>query len=128
METKRVLEILTALADGVDPYTGEVYPKDSPYQHAETVRALIIAAQTVKQPEFRPKKDNAAPDKAGKPWDKEEEAALVQEFDSGMDTGEIAKKHARSQWAIKARLVKLGKLEDDKSYPAYNGYRRANPA
>jgi hypothetical protein len=128
METKRALEILTALAEGVDPYTGEVYSKDSPYQNADTVRALIHTVEGMKKLEFRSKKDKAAPDKAGKPWSKEEEEALVQEFDSGTDMGEIAKKHMRSQYAIRARLVKLGKLEEDKSFPAYNGFRRANPA
>ena len=128
METKRALEILTALADGVDPYTGEVYSKDSPYQNAETVRALLYTVQSVKQLEFRSKRDKTLPGKAGKPWDKEEEAALLQAFDSGTDMGEIAKKHMRSQVAIKARLIKLGKLEDDKSLPLYSGFRRANLA
>jgi hypothetical protein len=31
-------EILQQLADGVNPYTGERFTPDSPYQQADTVR------------------------------------------------------------------------------------------
>lgn len=43
MEVVKALEIIRALADGIDPYTGEVYSANSPYQNAETVRALFTA-------------------------------------------------------------------------------------
>jgi len=43
MELDRAKEIIKALADGVDPYTGERFPADSPYQQADTVRALADA-------------------------------------------------------------------------------------
>ena len=32
MDTERAIEIVQALADGVDPYSGERFPSDSPYQ------------------------------------------------------------------------------------------------
>lgn len=35
------LEILQALADGVDPVSGEMFPPDSPYQQPEVIRALF---------------------------------------------------------------------------------------
>ena len=37
MELDRAKEIIKALADGVDPYTGERFPADGPYQRAATV-------------------------------------------------------------------------------------------
>ena len=40
MQKDKVLEILTALSDGVDPSTGELFPDGSPYQHPDKVRAL----------------------------------------------------------------------------------------
>ena len=43
METDRAIEIVQSLADGVDPYSGERFPSGSPYQQADTVRALHLA-------------------------------------------------------------------------------------
>jgi len=43
MDTDRAKEILELLSDGIDPFTGEIFPKDSPYQHPDTVRALFKA-------------------------------------------------------------------------------------
>ena len=40
MDEQKALNIVTALANGVNPQTGEVFPGDSPYQSAEIVRAL----------------------------------------------------------------------------------------
>ena len=35
MEPDRAIEIIQSLADGVDPYSGERFPSDSPYQQAD---------------------------------------------------------------------------------------------
>ena len=45
MQLDRAKEIIEALADGVDPYTGENFPADGPYQRADTVRALAILSR-----------------------------------------------------------------------------------
>lgn len=43
MELTKVIQIITALADGVNPQTGEVFLDNSPYEHPETIRALFTA-------------------------------------------------------------------------------------
>ena len=43
MDPDRAIEIVKSLADGVDPFTGERYSSDSPYQNADMVRALYLA-------------------------------------------------------------------------------------
>lgn len=43
MDYDRMLAVLANLADGIDPVSGTVFPADSPYQHPETVRALLLA-------------------------------------------------------------------------------------
>lgn len=48
MDRERAQIILSRLADGVDPRTGEVFPRTSPYQHAEVVRALYVAINDIK--------------------------------------------------------------------------------
>ena len=40
MEIEKVKRILSLLAEGIDPFTGEVYPETSPYHNPETIRAL----------------------------------------------------------------------------------------
>jgi hypothetical protein len=43
------LRILHALANGTDPLTGEIFAADSPYQRAETVRALYAAIHALER-------------------------------------------------------------------------------
>ena len=50
MELDRAKEILQALADGVDPYTGDRFPADGPYQRADTVRAPGTHRRRERQP------------------------------------------------------------------------------
>jgi hypothetical protein len=53
MDTDRAKEIVKSLADGIDPDTGITFPPDSPYQRADTVRALyaiLEAAESGKKP------------------------------------------------------------------------------
>ncbi len=49
MQLNRAKEIIQALADGVDPYTGEYFPADGPYQRADTVRALHVALEVIEK-------------------------------------------------------------------------------
>jgi hypothetical protein len=49
MEAQRAAEIIRALADGCDPVTGESFPPGSPYQQAETVRALFMALEALER-------------------------------------------------------------------------------
>ena len=54
MEASQAVRILRALADGIDPYTGEVFPQESPYQHPDTVRALWSAVRALERSENSP--------------------------------------------------------------------------
>jgi hypothetical protein len=40
MDAERATDLLLHLADRVNPYTGERFPADSPYQQADTNRRL----------------------------------------------------------------------------------------
>ena len=54
MEIARAKEILAALAEGVDPTTGEVLPDNSVCNKGEVVRALYTALSSLD--EKKPKK------------------------------------------------------------------------
>lgn len=111
MTPERSLEILTALAQGIDPTSGEVFPPDSPYQSVDVVRALhdgIAALQRVEKAQARKKN---APVQAGRAWSEDEDKALMQEYSSGMQVKDLAKRHGRSDRAIISRLARLGGIQ-----------------
>ncbi len=121
MDKARTREILQSLADGIDPYSGEIFPPNSPYQHPDTVRALYAVLPLLE--ETAKPRNPTLPAQAGKAWSSEEDAHLMEAFDAGTSIAELAKSHARTRGAITARLVKLGKLEQ----PARAPYPPAEP-
>jgi hypothetical protein len=124
MDKQSTLQIIRTLAQGIDPYTGERYPAESPYQHPDTVRALFQAAEALSTGHRPRSTPSSTPENAGKPWTDEEDQSLAQLFDSGETISGIAKHHRRSRAAIQARLIRLGKIA-----PPANGPRFwVNPA
>jgi len=110
METVEARKIIRNLADGIDPVTGEVFPMDSPYQHPQVIRSLYDALAAMDR-QKKARQVDPLHLKAGSPWTNEEEAQLIDAFDSGMQIEDLAKIHSRSLAAITARLEKLGKIE-----------------
>lgn len=53
MEREEMLAILTSLADGINPITGEAFEKDSPYQNWQIVKALYKAIQELKNQDLK---------------------------------------------------------------------------
>jgi len=119
MERDKALGILKALADGVDPVTGEQFAAGSPYQEPDTVRALYCAVQALENPTRTSERSaqKSPPENAGRPWSDEEEARLAAAFESGKAILDLAQEHKRSRIAIEARLVKLGKISAQQSTP-----------
>lgn len=113
MEADKALEILTCLADGMDPSSGRKLPAESPYQNIETVRALSAAIAALRK-SLNARSSRPGQGNSGKPWTKDEDAALATNFDNGMNIADLATAHGRSGFAIEARLVKLGKLPPDR--------------
>ncbi|MCC6608835.1 MAG: hypothetical protein IT515_04040 [Burkholderiales bacterium] len=115
MNDERVLAILQALANGVDPASGAAFPAESPYQRPDTVRALyhaIRALETIlsKARSGERRSGPTPPGNSGKPWSPEEDTALATGFDAGQPLEALAAAHGRSRFAIEARLAKLGKV------------------
>ena len=107
MDIARAKELLSALADGVDPFTGELLPQNHVCNQPEMIRAFHEILNVL--PSYKKK---SPPRNAGKPWTEIEEEKLLDEFDSGMTTSTIAREHGRSKGAIESRLADLGKSTD----------------
>lgn len=106
MDITRAREIIRTLADGVDPNTGEVLPKENVYNSPEVIRALFTVLEATSQP-----REEAKPPinrNAGKPWTEVEDDKLRDEFEANMKILDIAKEHGRTRNAIESRLDYLG--------------------
>lgn len=120
MDIERAKEILTILADGVNPITGEVLEKDDCCNQVEIVRALNIVLRQVENKSKGETRQNgkskALFENAGKPWSEEDEEALSRMFEDGCSGKEICDHFKRSNRAIAARLVKLGKISEREEF------------
>lgn len=133
MDDQQALTIVTALANGAHPHTGEVFPSDSPYQSPDVIRALFAAQRALEarlptQSRTRsaasapastgtlasasnPGDPNAGKPNAGKPWSADEDKQLLASFDGGKPLTDIARAHGRTVGGVRARLEKHGRLE-----------------
>ena len=111
MQLQSALPIVRALADGVNPLTGETFSDDCPYAEPRTLRALFSAVELMEREVERERRRDRLPANFGKPWTEAEDHALTGEFDAGMTLQDAARKHARTQSSIRLRLEKLGRIE-----------------
>jgi hypothetical protein len=110
MHLESALPIVKALADGINPVTGESYADDSPYAEPRALRALFSAVDLMQREVERDRRRERLPANFGKPWSEDEDRAIATGFDAGAALAELARRHARTQGSIRLRLEKLGKL------------------
>jgi hypothetical protein len=108
MDETKAAAILSALANGVNPNTGEIFPAESPYQQLNVVRALFAALERFRRPRARARAN--APMNAGKPWSEAEDRRLLGEFELGRSPAEIARELDRTVAGVEARLERHGRL------------------
>ena len=111
MQLESALPIVRALADGINPVTGELYPDHSPYAEPRALRALYSAVDLMQKEIDREKRRERLPANFGKPWTVEEDGVLASEYDSGRTLPDLARQHQRTQSSIRLRLEKLGKIQ-----------------
>lgn len=112
MDDNKALSIVSALANGVNPQTGESFEVDSPYQAADVIRALYVAVRALEMSNRSRARGNRArlPANAGKPWAEQEDRELLEKFDAGLSLAQLAQAHDRTLAGIQARLERHGRL------------------
>ena len=110
MDATQALAVIRSLANGVDPESGEVFPPESPYQRSQTVRALYEAAAALERIERFERRKAQMPRKTGEPWTEAEDRKLLAAFDAGKALQELAAAHERTMGAVRARLLKYGRI------------------
>ncbi len=109
LEAKSIIE---ALANGINPETGEILPAQSTFNNPSVIRALFVAVKALDSAEKRAERARALPDNAGRSWSENEDQELLALFDSSVPIKDIAQKHGRTQGAIASRLVRLGRIKE----------------
>ncbi len=112
MELQEAITTIRALADGLNPTTGESLDTNSACRQPQSVKALNRALAALLAQQDREKRN---PANAGRSWSRAEDQQVCEELRQGQDINDIAKAHNRTVPAIAARLVKLGKIVPDKS-------------
>jgi hypothetical protein len=120
MTDEQALMVIQALADGADPFTGEMLPTGSLWHNAEVVRALFRAAELLEKAARREERRGDLPARAGKPWDEEESKLLIERYENRESIKALAKLHERTRGGIESQLAKLGKI------PMVRVYRHGN--
>lgn len=120
MDITTALKNVEALANGVDPITGETLPECSPYNDLEVIRSLFTIMKLVKSPKkgkisIEQKKElNLAkgfPQNAGLAWTNDERKELIAAFNNGALINELSDMHRRTKGAISSELKKQGLIE-----------------
>jgi hypothetical protein len=110
MDSAQALAVVRSLANGVDPESGEVFPPESAYQRPQVVRALYEAATALERIGRFERRKAQLPAKTGEPWTEDEDRRLLAAFDAGRALQELAAAHERTMGAVRARLLKYGRI------------------
>jgi hypothetical protein len=110
MDSTQALAVVRSLANGVDPESGEVFPPESAYQRPQVVRALYEAATALERIDRFDRRRAQMPPKTGEPWTEDEDRKLLAAFDAGRALQELASAHERTMGAVRARLLKYGRI------------------
>lgn len=111
---------------GVDGYCFEIDPgglhatlkaPDAPSLKLPVVawEGLIEAIKTNQK--TRTKSQSAVQARAGSRWSDQETDELANSFSAGTSIAELARRHARSAWAIESQLVRIGLLQRAEDFP-----------
>jgi hypothetical protein len=110
MDSAQALAVVRSLANGVDPESGEIFPAESAYQRPQIVRALYEAANALERIDRFDRRRSQMPPKTGEPWTEDEDRKLLAAFDAGRALQELAASHERTMGAVRARLLKYGRI------------------
>jgi hypothetical protein len=123
VEVEEAKKIVTLLANGTDPTTGEVFADDSPYNHPMVIRALFTVLNHVRIPNKQNKLSveekqaqnlaSGKPRNAGLAWTEELKQEVAALFRQGKSVNELAQHFGRTEGAIASELEHQGVIARD---------------
>lgn len=123
MEIEKAKKIVSLLADGIDPSTGEVLPDGSPYNDPTVIRALFAVLGSVRASKRQNKQSmedkqaqnvaSGRPKNAGLPWTEELKEEIAEMFKDGTSIDELADHFERTSGAILSELIRQGLIDQE---------------
>lgn len=124
MEQEKVYAVIDALANGIDPSSGECFPPDSPYNHPDVIRALFYILRN-KPPTKKQKKSveekqqqniaKGLPKNYGLPWSEDTVDKVIRLFKANMAVEAIAQEIARKPSSIIGLLKKRNVISEEQA-------------
>lgn len=121
MEIEKAKDVVSSLANGVDPITGEVFDDHNPYNHPTIIRALYTVLSHIRMPKRQTKlsieekrEQNIAegrPRNAGLAWTGELKQEVAALFKQGKTPCELARHFERTETAIISELTHQGLID-----------------
>jgi len=125
MNQEQIISIIEALANGIDPLTGEVLPDTSPYNQPEIIRALFQVTKLIPKAK-RPKKtieqkqqeniDKGLPKNYGLAWGEDDIEAVITKYKSDVTIECIADEQARKPSSIIGLLKKHDVITEEQAF------------
>ena len=105
-------KVMRCLAEGVDPISLSPLSEDSPLQKPYLIRVFYAAADALSRTRASDARKSTLPKNAGRSWTPLEDQELASSFSAGTSIKLLASEHERSSAAIRARLIKMGKISE----------------
>ena len=125
MDTNKSIKILEALANGIDPTTGEKFPAHSPYNNPEVIRGLYHALEIVRKQRQKTKMtleekqqaniERGLPQNTGLPWRDEQREYVATNFRQGKTVAQLASELERTRGAIIAELERQNIISQEEA-------------
>ncbi|EOX4963881.1 MULTISPECIES: hypothetical protein [Vibrio] len=134
MDQEKVYSIIDALANGIDPNTGEYFPEDSPYNHPDVIRSLFYVLRNKpiqkKQKKSLEEKQQeniskGLPKNYGLPWTDETVEYVISQYHTNTSIDVIAQEVARKPSSIIGLLKKKEVITEEQAFSMGLRYQSA---
>ena len=105
-------KVMRCLSEGVDPVSLAPISEESPLQKPYLIRVFYAAADALERAQANDAQRSTLPKNAGRSWTALEDEELGTSFTAGTSIKLLAAEHQRTIAAIRARLIKLGKISE----------------
>ena len=110
MDQAQALAVVRSLANGVDPESGEVFTPEQRLSAAAGRAGAVRSGRGARAHRALRAASAQMPPKTGEPWSEDEDRKLLAAFDAGRALQELAAAHERTMGAVRARLLKYGRI------------------
>ncbi len=125
MDQEKAYSIIDALANGIDPNTGEYFPEGSPYNNPDVIRALFYVLRNKPTPKKQKKSleekqqeniSRGLPKNYGLPWVDETVKYVISQYQANTSIDVIAQEVARKPSSIIGLLKKKEVITEKQAF------------